>query len=163
MYDTEERIELVKKRMYEYHRRQERRTVCRLSVLCTLLFLSLVGAMGIMQNKPINVTGMYGTIQSRTGRWVRYRLNEMRPSQRTGGVESRSDTTLQVSATTTNIRHPHTAKGWATIPGSKPKPLWQTKTMPHRASGTATTSRIVSRPLSVSRFANATPSANMAM
>ena len=44
MYDTEERIELVKKRMYEYHRRQERRTVCRLSVLCTLLFLSLVGA-----------------------------------------------------------------------------------------------------------------------
>ena len=62
MYDTEERIELVKKRMYEYHRRQERRTVCRLSVLCTLLFLSLVGAMGIMQNKPINVTGMYGTI-----------------------------------------------------------------------------------------------------
>ena len=35
MYDTEERIELVKKRMYEYHRRQERRTVCRLSVLCT--------------------------------------------------------------------------------------------------------------------------------
>ena len=62
MYDTEERIELVKKRMYEYHRRQERRTVCRLSVLCTLLFLSLVGAMGIMQSQPINVTGMYGTI-----------------------------------------------------------------------------------------------------
>ena len=61
MYDTEKRIELVKKRMHEYHRRQERRTVCRLSVLCTLLFLSLVGAMGIMQNKPINVTGMYGT------------------------------------------------------------------------------------------------------
>ena len=56
MYDTEKRIELVKKRMHEYHRRQERRTVCRLSVLCTLLFLSLVGAMGIMQNKPINVT-----------------------------------------------------------------------------------------------------------
>ena len=35
MYDTEKRIELVKKRMHEYHRRQERRTVCRLSVLCT--------------------------------------------------------------------------------------------------------------------------------
>ena len=62
MYDTEKRIELVKKRMHEYHRRQERRTVCRLSVLCTLLFLSLVGAMGIMQSQPINVTGMYGTI-----------------------------------------------------------------------------------------------------
>ena len=62
MYDTKTRIALVKKRMHEYHRRQERRAVCRLSVLCTLLFLSLVGAMGIMQSKPINVTGMYGTI-----------------------------------------------------------------------------------------------------
>ena len=29
MYDTEKRIELVKRRMHEYHRRQERRTVCR--------------------------------------------------------------------------------------------------------------------------------------
>ena len=36
MYDTEKRIELVKKRMHEYHCRQERRTVCRLSVLCAL-------------------------------------------------------------------------------------------------------------------------------
>ena len=62
MYDTKTRIELVKKRMHEYHRRQERRTVCRLSVLWTLLFLSLVGATGIMQSQPINVTGMYGTI-----------------------------------------------------------------------------------------------------
>ena len=62
MYDTKTRIELVKKRMHEHHRRQERRTVCRLSVLCTMLFLSLVGAMGIMQSQPINATGMYGTI-----------------------------------------------------------------------------------------------------
>ena len=62
MYDTKTRIALVKKRMHEYHRRQERRTVCRLSVLCTLLFLSLVGATGIMQSQPINATGMYGTI-----------------------------------------------------------------------------------------------------
>ena len=62
MYDTKTRIALVKKRMHEYHRRQERRTVCRLSVLCTLLFLSLVGATGIMQSQPINVTGMYGAI-----------------------------------------------------------------------------------------------------
>ncbi|MFR0952499.1 MAG: hypothetical protein ACLSGK_06645 [Lachnospiraceae bacterium] len=64
MYDTEKRIELVKKRMHEYHRRQERRTICRLSVLYTLLFLSLVGAMEIMQSRPINATGMYGTILS---------------------------------------------------------------------------------------------------
>ena len=40
MYDTEKRIELVKKRMHEYHRRQERRTVCRLSVLCTVVPVS---------------------------------------------------------------------------------------------------------------------------
>ena len=62
MYDTKTRIALVKKRMHEYHCRQEWRTVCRLSVLCALLFLSLVGAMGIMQSQPINATGMYGTI-----------------------------------------------------------------------------------------------------
>ena len=45
MYDTEKRIELVKKRMHEYHRRQERHTVCRLSVLCHLSLL-LVGQWG---------------------------------------------------------------------------------------------------------------------
>ncbi|WP_172679285.1 Ig-like domain-containing protein, partial [Blautia obeum] len=33
-----------------------------LSVLCTLLFLSLVGTMGMMQSQPIDITGMYGTI-----------------------------------------------------------------------------------------------------
>ena len=54
MYDTKTRIELVKKRMHEYHR--------RLSVLCTLLFLSLVGTMGIMHSQPIDITGMYGAI-----------------------------------------------------------------------------------------------------
>ena len=30
--------------------------------VCPVLFLSLVGAMGIMQSRPINATGMYGTI-----------------------------------------------------------------------------------------------------
>ena len=62
MYDTEKRIKLVKKRIHKYHRRQERRIVRRLSILCILLFLSLVGAVGIMQSQPINATGMYGTI-----------------------------------------------------------------------------------------------------
>ena len=65
MYDTEERIELVKKRMYEYHRRQEWRTVCRLSVLWTLLFLSLVGTVGTVgtvRGQPIDAAGMYGAI-----------------------------------------------------------------------------------------------------
>ena len=58
MYDTEKSIELVKKRMHEYHCRQERRTVCRLSVLCALC----CSCPGIMQSRPINATGMYGTI-----------------------------------------------------------------------------------------------------
>lgn len=39
MYDTEKRVELVKKRMYEYRRRKERHRVyqsitCLLCVLC---------------------------------------------------------------------------------------------------------------------------------
>ena len=38
------------------------RDVYWLSVLCTLLFLSLVGTMGMMQSQPIDITGMYGTI-----------------------------------------------------------------------------------------------------
>ena len=37
MYDTEKSIELVKKLMHEYHCRQERRTVCRLSVLVAVI------------------------------------------------------------------------------------------------------------------------------
>ena len=44
MYDTEKRVELVKKRMYEYRRRKERHRVYHLSALCSLLFLSLAGA-----------------------------------------------------------------------------------------------------------------------
>ena len=64
MYDTEKSIELVKKRMHEYHCRQERRTVCRLVVPCVPLCCScpLWGQWGIMQSRPINATGMYGTI-----------------------------------------------------------------------------------------------------
>ena len=62
MYDTEKRVALVKKRIAEHRRRQARRSIRSLSALCVLLFLSLVGAMEIMQSQPINATGMYGTI-----------------------------------------------------------------------------------------------------
>ena len=62
MYDTEKRVAIVKKRIAEHRRRQARRSIRSLSALCVLLFLSLVGAMGIMQSQPINATGMYGTI-----------------------------------------------------------------------------------------------------
>lgn len=59
MYDTEKRVELVKKRIYEYRRRKERHRVYHLSALCSLLFLSLVGALGTMQIQPMDAAGMY--------------------------------------------------------------------------------------------------------
>ena len=62
MYDTEKRIELVKKRMYEYRRRKERHRVYHLSALCALLFLSLAGALGTVQIQPMDAAGMYGAI-----------------------------------------------------------------------------------------------------
>ena len=43
MYDTEKRVELVKKRVLEKYRRKERRGICRLSALCTALSAFLVG------------------------------------------------------------------------------------------------------------------------
>ena len=60
MYDTEKRIKLVKKRIHKYHRRQERRIVRRLSILCILLFLSLVGGGGD-NAKPANKR--YGNVR----------------------------------------------------------------------------------------------------
>lgn len=62
MYDTEKRVELVKKRIYEYRRQKERHRVYHLSALCSLLFLSLVGALGTMQIQPMDAAGMYGAI-----------------------------------------------------------------------------------------------------
>ena len=48
MYDTEKRVALVKKRMAKHHRRQVQRSIRRLSALCLLLFLFLVGAVGMV-------------------------------------------------------------------------------------------------------------------
>ena len=62
MYDTEKRVALVKKRMAEHHRRQVQRSIRRLSALCLLLFLALVGAAGMVQGQPMDVAGMYGAI-----------------------------------------------------------------------------------------------------
>ena len=59
MYDTEKRVELVKKRMYECRRRKERHRVYHLSAL---LFLSLAGALGTVQIQPMDAAGMYGAI-----------------------------------------------------------------------------------------------------
>ena len=47
MYDTEKRVELVKKRVHEKYRRKERRGICRLSALCTALSAFLVGTVQV--------------------------------------------------------------------------------------------------------------------
>ena len=62
MYDTEKSIELVKSECMNTTaaRSGAQSAVCPFCV--PVLFLSLVGAMGIMQSRPINATGMYGTI-----------------------------------------------------------------------------------------------------
>ena len=62
MYDTDKRVALVKKRMAKHHRRQVQRSIRRLSALCLLLFLFLVGAVGMVQSQPMDVAGMYGAI-----------------------------------------------------------------------------------------------------
>ena len=62
MYNTEKRVAQVKKRIMERHCRQERGKVCCLSALCAFLFLSLVGALGMVQGQPVDAAGMYGAI-----------------------------------------------------------------------------------------------------
>ena len=60
MYDTKKRVALVKQRMAVHRRRQALQCVHRLSTLCVLLFLSLVGMM--VQGQPMDAAGMYGAI-----------------------------------------------------------------------------------------------------
>ena len=63
MYDTKKRVALVKQQMAVHRRRQARQRVHRLSTLCVLLFLSLIGTVGMMvQGQPIDAAGMYGAI-----------------------------------------------------------------------------------------------------
>lgn len=70
----------------------------------------------LLDSSRHSATSSAGRNAPRTGRWVRYRLNETRPSQRNGAVESNVDTTLSPSETTTSSRHPHAANGWAAMP-----------------------------------------------
>ena len=63
MYDTEKRVELVKKRVHEKYRRKKRRGICRLSALCTALSAFLVGTVHTAAGQTqITARGMYGTI-----------------------------------------------------------------------------------------------------
>jgi|GEM_PF-6446335 len=52
MYDTEKRVELVKKRVHEKYRRKERRGICRLSALCMALSAFLVWGKGAHSSRP---------------------------------------------------------------------------------------------------------------
>ena len=63
MYDTEKRVELVKKRVHEKYRRKMRRGICRLSALCAALSAFLVGTVHTVAGQTqITARGMYGSI-----------------------------------------------------------------------------------------------------
>lgn len=63
MYDTEKRVELVKKRVLEKCRWKERRGIYRLSALCMALFTFLVGTVSAAVGQAqVTAQGMYGSI-----------------------------------------------------------------------------------------------------
>ena len=63
MYDTEKRVELVKKRVLEKYRWKKRRGIYRLSALCIALFAFLVGTVHTAAGQTqITARGMYGSI-----------------------------------------------------------------------------------------------------
>ena len=63
MYDTEKRVELVKKRVLEKCRRKKRRGIYRLSALCMALFTFLVGTVSAAVGQAqVTAQGMYGSI-----------------------------------------------------------------------------------------------------
>ena len=63
MYDTEKRVELVKKRVHEKYRWKKRRGIYRLSALCIALFAFLVGTVHTAAGQTqITARGMYGSI-----------------------------------------------------------------------------------------------------
>ena len=63
MYDTEKRVELVKKRVHEKYRRKMRRGIRRLSALCAALSAFLVGTVHtVARPDAITARGMYGSI-----------------------------------------------------------------------------------------------------
>ena len=63
MYDTATRVGLVKKRVRQKRRRQEKRILCSLSVLCLLLSVSLVGTIGALTGfGHAAALSMYGSI-----------------------------------------------------------------------------------------------------
>lgn len=63
MYNTATRVGLVKKRVRQKQRRREKRTLCILSALCLLLFVSLFGTIGALTGSGHSAAlSMYGSI-----------------------------------------------------------------------------------------------------
>lgn len=63
MYDTATRVGLVKKRVRQKQHRREKRTLCCLSALCLLLFVSLAGTIGAFTGSGHSAAlSMYGSI-----------------------------------------------------------------------------------------------------
>ncbi len=63
MYHTAARVGLVKKRVRQRQRRQEKRALYSLSALCLLLFISLVGTIGAFTgSKHSAALSVYGSI-----------------------------------------------------------------------------------------------------
>ncbi len=64
MYDTQKRVELVKKQILEKLSRQNRCEICRQIALCLALFAFLVGAVreAIGQSHILTAQGMYASV-----------------------------------------------------------------------------------------------------
>ena len=63
MVDTTKHVEMVKKRIWKKCRQQTKRSICGLSTLCILLFISVVGVTGRLAGfGQAAIEGMYGSI-----------------------------------------------------------------------------------------------------
>ena len=63
MYDTARRVELVKKRVRENTRRQQRRSIYGLSAVCMLLFAALMQTAGtVIGQGQITAWGVFGAM-----------------------------------------------------------------------------------------------------
>lgn len=63
MYDTAKRVELVKKRVRENRRRNERHSIYGLSALCVFLFAALAGMAGTVIGQTQTAThGLFGAM-----------------------------------------------------------------------------------------------------
>lgn len=64
MYDTAKCVELVKLRVRELRRKQAKKCICKLSVLCVVLLASFVWTVGVLTEQVglTDIRGMCGTM-----------------------------------------------------------------------------------------------------